>query len=48
MEEVLQSRCYCPKKEAINWKYCEFPPSQEQMIAIYEDYVERRSNFHQA
>jgi deoxyadenosine/deoxycytidine kinase len=48
MEEVLQSRCYCPKKDAINWKYCEFAPSQEQMIAIYEDYVERRSNFHQA
>jgi hypothetical protein len=29
MEEVLQDTCYCPKKDAINWKYCEFPPSQE-------------------
>ena len=29
MEEVLQGKCYCPKKYAINWKYCEFPPSQD-------------------
>ena len=48
MEEVLQDRCYCPKKDAINWKYCEFPPSQDQMITIYEEYAERRSNFNQA
>ena len=45
MVEVYQLRCYCPKMTDITFKHCERPPSNEQLIAIYEDYVERRSNW---
>lgn len=42
LQEVIRGDCYCPMLEEIKFKVCLCPPSMDELVAIYEQYLNER------
>jgi hypothetical protein len=40
LKEVIRGECYCPKLEDIKFKVCLCPPSMDDLIAVYEEFLQ--------
>jgi hypothetical protein len=40
LTEVIKGECYCPRLEDIKFKVCLCPPSMDDLIAVYEEFLE--------
>ena len=39
LTEVIRDQCYCPKLEDIKFKVCLCPPSLDDLIAVFEEFI---------